>query len=86
MARETEFAGTYPTIGDVWKEVDPRFERYVRVVAVNTDWVRLRKCAEQGWFDGSRVSTAAITRFHGLRGGYKLHRAAAGSLPADQVS
>jgi hypothetical protein len=63
-----------PAIGDIWQEVDPRFTRFVRVVAVNTDAVALRRCTEQGLFEGFRVTRANLKRFNGKRGGYQLHR------------
>lgn len=62
-----------PNSGDVWKEVDPRVERYVRIITVNAPAVTLRKCDASGHVLASRTTTANIARFSGKRGGYALH-------------
>lgn len=72
MADNDPLAGMCPAIGDVWKEIDPRVERYVRVVATNGEWIRLRTCDKDGAFTSARVTRAAFRRFHGMRGGYAL--------------
>lgn len=63
-------------VWDVWKEVDPRIQRFVQIedlramVAIRTvvlkdgRWVAAPK---------SRVSYAHAERFNGKRGGYALH-------------
>lgn len=68
--------------GQIWKEVDPRFERYVRIVTVLPSGRRsigIQTCAENGkggWAPAprSRHSWCDRERFNGKRGGYALHR------------
>ncbi len=64
-------------IGDIWKEVDPRFERYVRVVAWNDDYVRIRSCTADGRFlnrrHGPASRKAKLARFNGKHGGYAIY-------------
>lgn len=76
-----DLGATQPEIkaGQIWREVDPRSERFVRVrypcaggraIAIETvvpylhAWIRKR---------GSRENEAATERFNGKRGGYALH-------------
>lgn len=67
-----------PAVGQIWKEVDPRQERYLRIehgspfgkVAVRTV---VKK--DGRWVDApySRISYCAAVRFNGKRGGYEFH-------------
>lgn len=63
----------------IWQEVDPRRERFIKVLEVKGDtatiqtvrnvgptWERVPKTAMRLW--------ANISRFNGKRGGYKLHQ------------
>lgn len=72
-----------PQVGEIWREVDPRFERFARVqsdgiagrrgVAIRTVVYR-----DGRWIDAptSRSSYADLSRFNGKRGGYEFHEAA----------
>jgi len=66
-------------VGQIWREVDPRFERFVRIEAINgaeVQWARVRTVKKYGnvWSatPGARVSNAQAQRFNGKRGGYEL--------------
>ena len=60
----------------IWREVDPRFERYVRIVDVGND-VIVRSVVFDGtlWVDKpkSREAYAKLTHFNGKRGGYDFY-------------
>lgn len=62
----------------IWKEVDPRFERHVRIEGVRAGrrGVQIRSVARvgSGWMEvpRSRVSYADHERFNGKRGGYEF--------------
>lgn len=66
-------------VGQIWQEVDPRQQRFVRIEstlmrdAVSIRTVTLR---DGTWTDAprSRVSHPSRARFSGKRGGYKLHQ------------
>ena len=68
-----------PKQGEIWKEVDPRFERYVRIesVGVGRRSVAIRTVTSIGgrWSEvpRSRISYADPERFNGKRGGYTYH-------------
>lgn len=68
-----------PKVGDIWKEVDPRQERFVRVESVGTGRrsvaIRTVIFAFHQWREAarSRVSYADLERFNGRRGGYAFH-------------
>lgn len=52
--------------GQVWREVDPRYERKIEVVGF---------CEETGKViiqSGGRITKARRDRFNGKRGGYEL--------------
>lgn len=65
-------------VGQIWREVDPRQERYIRVERVLTPHVIDIRCVT---FDGTlwipkkgtRLTQALATRFNGKRGGYDLY-------------
>jgi hypothetical protein len=70
-------------VGQVWKEVDPRFTRYVQVEAIHGGHranIAIRTVIEKSgvWEPkkGARLSYADGTRFDGRRGGYAFHQAA----------
>lgn len=65
-----------PQTGDIWKEVDPRAERYVRVMEVSSGYARMARCDAQGDNCATRFTRARLDRFHGKRGGYALHQSA----------
>lgn len=67
-------------VGQIWREVDPRFERYIRVRYVCTGGSAVAietviPCDECGWIikPRSRRNQAAIERFNSKCGGYVLH-------------
>jgi hypothetical protein len=61
--------------GQIWREVDPRFTRYVRVES-DGQRIGIRAVVKAGdrWVDAprSRLSYADRSRFDGRRGGYEL--------------
>lgn len=69
-------------VGQIWREVDPRFDRYVQVESVctmlgNTNIVGIRAVVpnDHGGWDytlGARYSRANAIRFNGKRGNYEL--------------
>ncbi len=68
-------------VGQIWQEVDPRLERYIRISGISCG-VALIETVEQ-LVDGvtwrhkpktKRNGEAALTRFTGKRGGYKLYQ------------
>lgn len=66
-------------VGDIWKEVDPRVERYIsihglRPQATGGARIDFRTCTEEGHIKRFTVGSARMERFNGKRGGYKLHR------------
>lgn len=58
--------------GQVWRENDYRFVRYVRVISVNGNKVRIRTCSRTGnvLYPGRPPTTANIERFRGQLNGY----------------
>jgi len=70
----------------IWQEVDPRFERKVRVEKILEDGrigILTVERSENGWrpMDGSRIRYADPNRFNGKRGNYKLVEEAPGVSP-----
>lgn len=69
--------------GQIWKEVDPRLERLVRIIQVGEPTSSLPGFVQiecvlmgpTGWQRKSRtgVTRARASRFNGKRGGYALH-------------
>ena len=63
-------------VGQVWREVDPRFTRHIRVEGFTADGrVRIVTTDKTGRMSVRR-STCRLDRFNGRRGGYELVRAA----------
>lgn len=66
-------------VGQIWREVNPRRERFVRIEAVSLMRVgisvRTVVKVDGKWCDAprSRLSYADRQRFNGKRGGYALH-------------
>lgn len=68
-------------VGQIWIEVDPRFERYVRIKEIGGSCdqsVAIQTCVQDRsgeWVDAprSRRGWASIERFNGKRGNYALH-------------
>jgi len=55
-----------PNPGQIWRENDPRQERFVRVISVHGDEVKIQTVDQAGWPKrGSRVSSANLCRFGG---------------------
>lgn len=68
-------------IGQIWKEVDPRIERYARVIEIRT-WkgsylVKIRTVhkthGDWAFKKHSRETYCDRNRFNGKRGGYELY-------------
>ena len=67
-------------VGQIWREVDPRFVRFARVVDFHTAGrraIQIRTVSKIGedWVPTphSRPSWCNRERFNGKRGGYKLY-------------
>lgn len=64
-------------IGQIWVEMDPRDERYVKITAAPTNSfvVTVIRVTEAGepWPKGRKTFPQRV-RFNGKRGGYALHR------------
>lgn len=61
-----------PKIGQIWKDCDPRIERYILIMdaASEGDWY-IRTCTIDGdRLPSARVGRARADRFNGKRGGY----------------
>ena len=65
-------------VGQIWKEVDPRFDRFLRIKAT---YPVGRFCTVEtvekfhgGWRHkhGTRTTNPGLDRFNGKRGGYEL--------------
>ena len=65
-----------PQVGEIWREVDPRFERFLRIEAVGQHKIGIRAVVRDGsrWISSarSRAGDASPARFHGKRGGYEF--------------
>ncbi len=55
--------------GQIWSEVDPRFDRKVLVIAVSSKFVLIRNVTTK---PGSKGRWAKLDRFNGKCGGYIL--------------
>jgi hypothetical protein len=72
---------TTPKRGQIWREVDPRFTRYAKVIDFarfkSGDRIQLRSVSKSpaGWetVPHSRPTWCDLKRFNGRRGGYELH-------------
>ena len=69
----------YPRLGDIWKEVHPRFSRHVMVIGDHggpLGTVQIQGCYRVpetiGWQTHGPRRWAKLGRFNGKRGGYKL--------------
>lgn len=62
--------------GQIWREVDPQFNRYIQVIEVTDGAVRPIKLATIDLETNAlgRKTWASRERFNGKRGGYELHR------------
>ena len=65
-----------PKVGQIWKEVDPRFTRYIEILYVDEREQKATIClaSRSGGNSGSRQTKAAFKRFNGKRGGYELFK------------
>ncbi len=75
LATASSPAARRPQVGDIWREVDPRFEdRFIRVETVERQKIGIRTVVRDGprWIAGarSRIGPASPDRFSGKRGGY----------------
>jgi hypothetical protein len=68
-----------PREGQIWREVDPRFVRHIRIESVFSEWgrgvaVRTVVYAMGQWraTARTRLSFCDHERFNGKRGGYEL--------------
>lgn len=66
MKAKAEKYPHHPTIGSVWKEADPRFERKVKVIG--KDPITGKIIIEHA----GRTTKADPKRFNGKRGGYSF--------------
>lgn len=67
---------TTPEPGQIWQEVDLRFERFLRVIAIENSGAHIetvyRTYANDGvWHTTGRKGAAKLSRFNGKRGGYR---------------
>jgi len=62
-----------PKMGDIWKEVDPRFTRYVCILSRVGGSVRICTCDHKGMKLRNRETASSVSRFNGKRGGYAYH-------------
>lgn len=61
-------------VGQIWQEVDPRQERFVKVMAVRATRAIIWRCNPDGSAYPKAVQTSAkVSRFNGKRGGYMLY-------------
>ncbi len=62
-------------VGQIWKENDPRFERFIRVTYVRADSITIIRVHADGLhFKGAFHTCAMPKRFNGNRGGYVIHQ------------
>lgn len=73
MTGNTPIEQRVPRMGDIWKEVDPRAERYVCILSRSEHYVRICTCDAKGRKLRHRETAAAVERFNGKRGGYAYH-------------
>lgn len=63
-------------VGQIWREVDSRMERFIRIESTNGIYPTIRSVYkhDDGWRprSRSRSSQASPDRFNGKRGGYKF--------------
>lgn len=63
-------------VGQIWREVDPRLNRYVQVLVVGESAIKSICVATIDISTNAlgRKNWASRERFNGKRGGYELHR------------
>lgn len=71
-----------PRVGDVWRERETRFTRFVRIEGMGWSTPRgiagpvmvvIRKCDSEGNSLSGKTSKAKHSRFNGKSGGYVFH-------------
>lgn len=62
-------------VGQIWREVDPRGNRYVQIIEIAKCSVKSIKIATIDLSTNAlgRMNWASRERFNGKRGGYELH-------------
>lgn len=62
--------------GQIWVQMDSRFERYVQVLAVNASHVSVVTVDSETFVKtkGTRKSFPLLIRFSGKSGGYAFHK------------
>jgi hypothetical protein len=71
MPMSPHFKGEKPPVGSIWKEVDPRLDRHVKVTGYdNLGFVGIAGCSADGSYVSARLTWANPSRFNGKRGGY----------------
>lgn len=67
-------AAIAPAKGQIWREIDPRKIRYVKIIGVDRDSVAIETVERSsvGWRRkrGTGRTVATLARFNGSRGGY----------------
>lgn len=59
--------------GQIWQEVDNRFDRYIKVLKVGDTRASIITCDFQGeYIEGKCKTTASLKRFNEKYHGYKL--------------
>lgn len=65
---------TTPKVGQIWREVDPRFTRHVKVLHIAMGRAELQLISNSSgvWKEGKICPRSAnLNRFNGKRGGYE---------------
>jgi hypothetical protein len=68
-------------VGQIWKEVDPRIDRYLRILSEVGDVITVEtviKSSDGHWYNppwAKRQSRCKRSRFNNKRSGYVLHEA-----------
>jgi hypothetical protein len=73
MNDKKETKGIYIKVGQIWREVDPRFNRYVQILSEGFPHVCVATI-DLATNALGRKTSAACVRFNGKRGGYELYR------------
>jgi len=67
-------------VGQIWREIDPRFERHVRIEAIDprgNGWALIQTVIFDGtiWKQKRRTGQREVllSRFNGKRGNYAFH-------------
>jgi hypothetical protein len=68
---------TEPQKGDIWEDLTPHYHRFVRVVRVGEESVRIERVEywNDRWTLPRRAPTreTKLARFNGKSGGFRLH-------------